>query len=98
MRLGAGGRCPIGMPVLFRNEYAIERLSRGEQDAWLTRLFAWIAIASEDSPVSLGNFERVMRGTRTLARYLGRGTASVSHTSPSAEAIPTSLYEKGDPK
>jgi hypothetical protein len=55
------------MPVIFRNEYAIERLNHPD-DTWLTRLFAWIAPARDDDPASLVNFERVMRGTRTLAR------------------------------
>jgi hypothetical protein len=59
------------MPLLLRNEYAIERLRREErldERAWLSRIFVWIAPAADDNPASLVNFERVMRGTRTLAR------------------------------
>jgi hypothetical protein len=69
-RLVVAGRCPIGMPVLFRNEFAIDRLTEEHVPARarLARIFAWIAPADEDSPVSLVNFERVMQGTRTLAR------------------------------
>ena len=66
-RLVAGERCLTGMPLLFRNEYAIEQLKHSDE-AWLSRLLAWIAPARDENPSSLVNFERVMRGTRTLAR------------------------------
>src|SRR5258708_12660254 len=78
-RRRSGGRCAIGMAVLFRNEYAIERMGGEERvggGEWLSRLFAWIAPADEGSPVSLVNFERVMRATRTLARQAGTKPAS----------------------